>query len=237
MFMGPCIVSTFQYTCISNKMQRYTVYLYMETALHVSGVLLPFIRSAYNCIYSIWYLSHCHCYLPQSWKSWNRFECAVGGVRHSTFKPVPTLPGIPVGARFSAPVPTVPVIQLPVLWLPGLFPRGKAAVAWPRPPTPSSAEVYVKVELYLCSPSGPSLPVLGWTKWGGRRDAYRSRMRWNCIEKCNQKPERKHCSWQDRLHVNLRGISKDLTYCATCFSFRKPTCTTKVPGGCVTLVI
>jgi len=33
--MGPCILSTFQY--ISNKMQRYTVYLYMETALHVSG--------------------------------------------------------------------------------------------------------------------------------------------------------------------------------------------------------
>jgi hypothetical protein len=34
-FMGPCIVSIFQY--ISNKMQRYTFYLYMETALHVSG--------------------------------------------------------------------------------------------------------------------------------------------------------------------------------------------------------
>jgi hypothetical protein len=33
--MGPCIVSIFQY--ISNKMQRYTVYLYPETALHVSG--------------------------------------------------------------------------------------------------------------------------------------------------------------------------------------------------------
>jgi hypothetical protein len=31
MFMGKCIVS------ISNKMQRYTVYLYLETALHVSG--------------------------------------------------------------------------------------------------------------------------------------------------------------------------------------------------------
>jgi hypothetical protein len=30
-FMGTCIVS------ISNKMQRYTVYLYLETALHVSG--------------------------------------------------------------------------------------------------------------------------------------------------------------------------------------------------------
>jgi hypothetical protein len=29
--MGPYIVS------LSNKMQRYTVYLYLETALHVSG--------------------------------------------------------------------------------------------------------------------------------------------------------------------------------------------------------
>jgi hypothetical protein len=29
--MGPCIVS------ISNKIQRYIVYLYLETALHVSG--------------------------------------------------------------------------------------------------------------------------------------------------------------------------------------------------------
>jgi hypothetical protein len=29
--MGPCIVS------LSNKMQSYTVYLYLETPLHVSG--------------------------------------------------------------------------------------------------------------------------------------------------------------------------------------------------------
>ena len=34
-FMGPCILSIFQY--VSNKMQRYTVYLYLETSLHVSG--------------------------------------------------------------------------------------------------------------------------------------------------------------------------------------------------------
>jgi hypothetical protein len=33
--MGPCIVSIFQY--ISNKTQRYTAYLHLETALHVSG--------------------------------------------------------------------------------------------------------------------------------------------------------------------------------------------------------
>ena len=38
----------------------------------------PIIRSANNCIYIIWYLSHRYCYLPL----WNRFECAVGGVRH-----------------------------------------------------------------------------------------------------------------------------------------------------------
>jgi hypothetical protein len=30
-FMGTCIVS------VSNKMQRHTVYLYLETAVHVSG--------------------------------------------------------------------------------------------------------------------------------------------------------------------------------------------------------
>jgi hypothetical protein len=36
-FMCPGILCIFQYTSISNKMQRYTVYLYLETALHVSG--------------------------------------------------------------------------------------------------------------------------------------------------------------------------------------------------------
>ena len=33
--MGPCTLSIFQY--IFNKMQLYTVYLYLETALHGSG--------------------------------------------------------------------------------------------------------------------------------------------------------------------------------------------------------
>jgi hypothetical protein len=33
--MGPCIVNIFQH--ISNKMQRYALYLYLETALHVSS--------------------------------------------------------------------------------------------------------------------------------------------------------------------------------------------------------
>jgi hypothetical protein len=34
-FLGPCVVSIFQY--ISNKTQPYAIYLYLETALHVSG--------------------------------------------------------------------------------------------------------------------------------------------------------------------------------------------------------
>jgi hypothetical protein len=33
--MAPCIVSIFQY--ISNTMQRYTVYLYLETIVHISA--------------------------------------------------------------------------------------------------------------------------------------------------------------------------------------------------------
>jgi hypothetical protein len=61
-------------------MQHYTVYLYLETV--VSGGTSTHYQERINCIYSIWYLSHRYCYLPLSWKNWNRFECAVDGVRH-----------------------------------------------------------------------------------------------------------------------------------------------------------
>ena len=54
----------------------------LETALHASGGITHVIRSANNCIYSIWYLSHRYCYLPLSWKIWNCFEWAMGGARH-----------------------------------------------------------------------------------------------------------------------------------------------------------
>ena len=48
--------------------------------------------------------------------------------------------------------------QPPTQWVPG-FPRGKVAGAWRWPPTPSSAEVKERVDLYLYSPSGLSLAL------------------------------------------------------------------------------
>jgi hypothetical protein len=53
--------------------------------------------------------------------------------------------------------------QPPVQWVPGL----SMGVKWPGRevdhPPPYSAEVEGRVELYICSPSGPSWPVLGRT--------------------------------------------------------------------------
>jgi hypothetical protein len=77
-FMGPCLVTVFQY--ISNKMQRYTVYFIWKLLYVFWVVTSPIIRNANNCIYSICYLSHRYCHLPLSWKRWNWFECAMGGV-------------------------------------------------------------------------------------------------------------------------------------------------------------
>ena len=62
-------------------MQRYTVYFIWKLLYMFRVVPSPINRSANKCVYSIWYLSHRYCYLPLSWKRWNRFECAVGGVR------------------------------------------------------------------------------------------------------------------------------------------------------------
>jgi hypothetical protein len=79
----PCFVpSCWDTLYISNKMQRYTVNCIWKLLYMFRVVPSPFIRSANNCIYSIWYLSHRYCYLPLSWKCLNRFDCAVGGVRH-----------------------------------------------------------------------------------------------------------------------------------------------------------
>jgi hypothetical protein len=76
------MVSIFQYTCISNKMQRYTVYLYLETVLHVSDGTFTHHQERIQLYLQHLVFSHRYGYLPLSWKSWNWFECAVGGVCH-----------------------------------------------------------------------------------------------------------------------------------------------------------
>ena len=78
-------------------MQRYTVYFISKLLYMFQVVPPPIIRSANNCIYSIWYLSDRYCYLPLSWKSWNRFECAVGGVRRQGRSPAEILGSNPTG--------------------------------------------------------------------------------------------------------------------------------------------
>ena len=73
--MGPCIPSTFY--CISNKTQRYTVYLYLETALHVSGG-----TSTHHQERKQLYLQHLVFVTPLLLSAAIVEECAVGGVRH-----------------------------------------------------------------------------------------------------------------------------------------------------------
>ena len=79
-FMGPCIISIFQ--CISNKMQRYTVYFYLETALHVSGGTSTHHQERIQL-----YLQHLVFVTPLLLSG-----AIVAYATHSTLKPVPTLP-------------------------------------------------------------------------------------------------------------------------------------------------
>jgi len=57
--------------------------------------------------------------------------------------------------------PALKFTQPPIQWVSRLS-GGKGAREWLLPPTPSSAEVKERVELYLYFPSGPSCPILGW---------------------------------------------------------------------------
>jgi len=67
-----------------------------------------------------------------------------------------------MGARFSAPVQTGPVVHPAYYTIStGSFPGVKGPGCDVDHPLPSSAEVGERVELYLYFPSGSSWPVLG----------------------------------------------------------------------------
>jgi len=53
--MGPCIVNVFLNT--TNKMQRYTIFFIVVSALHVSSGFSSHHQELKNCTYSIGYLS------------------------------------------------------------------------------------------------------------------------------------------------------------------------------------
>jgi hypothetical protein len=68
------------------------------------------------------------------------------------------------GARFSTPVHTTPGPHLASYTTgTGSFPGVKRPWHGVDHPSPSSTEVEGRVELHICSPSGSSWPVLGWT--------------------------------------------------------------------------
>jgi hypothetical protein len=80
--MGTCIVSTNIFQYISNKMQRYTVYLYLETALHVSRG-----KSTHHQERIQLYLQHLVFVTPLL-----HSVLWVAYATHSTLKPVQTFP-------------------------------------------------------------------------------------------------------------------------------------------------
>jgi hypothetical protein len=88
-FMGPCILSIFQY--ISNKMQRYTVYLCLETALRVLGGTSTHHKERIQL-----YLQHLVFVTPLLLSATIVEELEpvlwVAYVTHSTLKTVPTFP-------------------------------------------------------------------------------------------------------------------------------------------------
>jgi hypothetical protein len=84
-FISACIVSIFQY--ISDKMQRYIVYLYLETVLHVLGGTFTHHQERIQL-----YLQHLVFVTPLQLSAAIVEDLELAYATHSSLKPVPTLP-------------------------------------------------------------------------------------------------------------------------------------------------
>jgi len=66
-----CWHDYYSFWYISNKIQYYTVYLFLENCSTCFGVVSPpIIRSTHNCVYGVWYLLNRYCYHLLLWMSW-----------------------------------------------------------------------------------------------------------------------------------------------------------------------
>jgi len=104
------------------------------------GIFLQLVNASKNKISS--YIYHMSIFVSHRTSMW------LGAGRSGDW--------IPVGRGRDFPLPSCRALgptQPPAQWVPFLFPGGKVAGAWHWPVTPSSADVKVKVGLYLYLPS------------------------------------------------------------------------------------
>ena len=73
-YRGPCIVSIFLSICYQQDTTLHSSFISGKPLFMFWVASPPIIRSTYDCIYSIWYLSNRYCYLPLLWESWSWFD-------------------------------------------------------------------------------------------------------------------------------------------------------------------
>jgi hypothetical protein len=66
----------------SNKMHKSQNLFNLTTALHASGVTITHLQEHKTTVTTASGNRYTYCCLLLWWKSWNRFECVVGGLRH-----------------------------------------------------------------------------------------------------------------------------------------------------------
>jgi hypothetical protein len=70
------------FSSITNKIQRHTIRLFLQNALHVSGGSSAHHQELKNCTYSIGYLLSRYCYLTLSWRS-TTAEVRINGLTNT----------------------------------------------------------------------------------------------------------------------------------------------------------